>query len=77
MIEERKGPGTLNRKLEYNRCLFPSLGIENTRLGKNLSVEERARITDPDQRWEYEEAEKTEEDKEPENRKRTTTATAA
>ena len=74
MTEERKGPGTLNRKLEYNRCLVPSLGVDNCdqlKLGKNLSVEDKSRIPDSDQRFEYEENERAESRKKPESRKKT------
>ena len=54
--------------------MVPSLGIGNcnqpAKLGKNLSVEDRARIVDPGQRWEYEERERAENRQKSENKKR-------
>ena len=75
MIEERRSPGTLNRKQEYNGCLVPSLGINNwgsnnNHMKKNMSVEEKSKIEDPDKRYNYEEEERSSNNMKPRNYKR-------
>ena len=53
MIQDRKGPGLINKKQEYNKCWVLTLGTINISYNKQKhkrSVEERTLVEDPDER---------------------------
>ena len=56
MIAEGKGPGVLNKRQEYTRCLVPSLGVNNNEQvqKKSYTVEEKSRKQNPDERYKLE-----------------------